>query len=137
LIPQTGRALADLAQKLALSVTPDIQTGYSAANAGMISLLMFALAQETESAISRRLEDGDALRELFDSSGAKTIQAALDAFSASQPMNMTATEVTAWLNKGLSLLVELHAWAEDNDTELDQRIWAFLYQHTERHKIDL
>lgn len=137
MIPHPGRALADLAQKLALTVAPDTGSSYTAANAGMISMLLIALSQETEQAVNHRLQDGEALRRLFESAGDPETQGARDVFSASQPSSMALTEVTAWLNEGLALLIDLHAWAEDFDPDLNLRIWDFLFQHTERYKIDL
>ena len=38
--------------------------------------------------------------------------------------------------EGLDLLIELHAWAEAHNTKLDQSIWSFLLNHTEREKFD-
>jgi hypothetical protein len=46
--------------------------------------------------------------------------------------------VAAWLDDGLALLIELHAWAEEtSDEALDRRIWEFLAAHTDRHRFDL
>lgn len=137
MIPQPGKALTDLAQKLALSVAPEIDSAYGAANVGMISMLLLALGQEAECAISNRLQDAEELRALFEAAGESQGQAARETFATSQPASMNLSDVTAWLDEGLALLIDLHAWAEDNDSTLNSRIWDFLYHHTERHKIDL
>ena len=42
-------------------------------------------------------------------------------------------DVSAWLDGGMRLLIDLHQWAEANDAALNGRIWAFLAEHTERH----
>ena len=57
-------------------------------------------------------------------------------FAASKPATLTHADVSAWLDGGLALLIDLHAWAEQADADLDARIWGFLRRHTERHKLD-
>ena len=58
-------------------------------------------------------------------------------FAASKPDSFTHDEVSAWLDRGLAQLIDLHAWAELEDPELNADIWALLDRHSERHKLNL
>ena len=87
----------------------------------------------------KELTDGDELKMIFTD---PTAAAAPDgparaAFVDSQPAVLTLTAATEWLDQGLALLIDLHAWAEEEDEDLDRRIWAFLAEHTNRHRFDV
>ena len=49
---------------------------------------------------------------------------------------MAHQTVSDWLDEGLGLLIELQTWAEIHDPALDARVWDFLAEHTERHKLE-
>jgi hypothetical protein len=107
------------------------------ADAGLISLLMSLLGEELENGVANRMADAEALKVLFaDNAGDPSAAAARAAFIDSQPESLTLTDVTAWLDQGLALLIDLHAWAEETDDDLNRRIWSFLAAHTDRHKFD-
>ena len=138
MIPRARQALNDLAGRLGSRVIPELGDPFTQADTGLISLLLSLLGEELEQGVANRIADGEALKVLFadapeDAPGADRRAA----FSASEPDALTLSAVTAWLDQGLELLIELHAWAEGVDDALDRRIWAFLVEHTERHKFDI
>jgi hypothetical protein len=138
MIPRAHQALNDLAGRLGTRVIPELGDPFTQADTGLISLLLSLLGEELENGVANRIADGEALRVLFadvpnDAPGADQRAA----FSASEPDALTLSAVTAWLDRGLELLIELHAWAEEQDDGLNRRIWAFLVEHTERHKFDV
>jgi hypothetical protein len=135
-IPRPGSALRDLALLLAMRLAPRIPDAYGAADAGMISMLLGALAYEAESGIERRLADAAGLRVIFQTAAHAPGHDARQAFAASAPESYTQPVVSDWLDVGLELLIELHAWAELHDPALDAQIWAYLSEHTERHKLE-
>jgi len=137
LIPRARQALNDLAGRIGSRIMPELTNPYTVADSGLISLLLSMLSTELESGVARRMEDGEALKALFQSAGGAPDEAPRSAFIASQPASLTLTDVTAWLDHGLTLLIELHAWAEVSDEALNVRIWEFLAAHSERHKFDL
>lgn len=138
MIPRAREALNDLAGRLGMRVIPELANPYTLADTGLISLLMSMLSIELESGVERRMADGAELRALFETATAAPGAEARAAFADSAPESLTLTDVTAWLDQGLALLIELHAWAEaEPDDALDRRIWAFLAAHTERHRFDL
>ena len=70
MIPRPDQALADLAGRIGGTLLPALSTGYGMADAGMISMLLTALAAEASEGIERRMADGRDVAELFDSPAA-------------------------------------------------------------------
>jgi hypothetical protein len=140
-IPRLSQGLADLAGKLATAIAPETSSRFAMASTGMISMLLMALAQDTERAVASRMTDIEELKALFDAAAADPHDLqqaeACTAFRARQPASLRVSDVDALHAEGLRLLIDLHAWAEQHDGPLDQRIWDFLRRHTERHRLDL
>jgi len=136
-IPKPGKALADLAMKLSMSVIPEIESKFAASNAAMTSMLMLALAQDSERAVANRMTDIHELQTLFAETADYPAQAALTAFISRTPASLLLADVDALLAEGMALLIDLHAWAEEADEDSDRRIWQFLLRHTERNKFSL
>ena len=137
MIPRARAALNDLAGRLGARVIPELGDPFSQADTGLISLLMSLLGEELERGVASRIEDGEGLKRLFsDAPAAAPGAEARAGFVDSDPDSLTLTAVTDWLDQGLALLIDLHAWAEDADEDLNRRIWDFLVEHTERHKFD-
>ncbi len=136
MIPRPEQALLDLAGRLGSRVLPELTDPYTIADTGIITMLLGMLAKELASGTARRLEDGEDIRVLFEAATHAPGADDRAAFSASRPADLTLSEVNTWLDRGLSLLTDLHAWAEDEDAALDRAIWDWLGRHTERHRFD-
>ncbi len=139
MITTPGKALGDLAMKLAMSVAPETSSAYVMANAGMIAVLLQAIGQDSERAVANRLQDIAEIKvlfTLFTTEDEAPNPGAREAFLARTPPSMHLSDVTTVHAEGLNLLIELHAWAEANDAELNQSIWTFLLNHTERDKFE-
>lgn len=140
MITSPGKALGDLAMKLAMSVAPETSSAYVMANAGMIAVLLQAIGQDSERAVANRLQDIAEIKVLFrrftDGEDEAPNPSAREAFLDRTPPSMHLSDVTTVHAEGLNLLIELHAWAEANDAELNQSIWTFLLNHTERDKFE-
>lgn len=142
MIPQGGRALKDLAVKLATDLAPAMTTEYGAANAGLMSLLLLALAEEQERAVALRMTDIDEMVALFEAADRQYPQAAAAAqraaWCAGQPESLMLSDVDRHHGQGFELLIALHVFAEtEGASELDRAIWDLLARHTERHSFDL
>ena len=133
MIPRARQALADLAGRLGGRIAPAVGDPYAAVDAGLLTMLMTMLAEELEAGVAKRMADGEALKALFQTAESAPDASARAAFAASEPASLTLTDVGAWLDGGMRLLVDLHQWAEANDPALNGRIWTFLAEHTERH----
>jgi hypothetical protein len=138
MIPHPDRALTDLATRIGGTLLPALSTGYGMADAGMIAMLLQALALEAREGIERRMTDGRELKEIFASPPAQKAPGVEDraAFVASEPESFSHDDVSAWLDGGLTLLIDLHAWAESDHPVLNRAIWEFLDRHSERHRLE-
>ncbi|MEZ5559637.1 MAG: hypothetical protein R3E86_13970 [Pseudomonadales bacterium] len=141
MIPHPGKALADLAVKLASSIAPETNSSFAMANTGLISMLMLALSQDSERAVANRMTDLSALHALFAEAAARYPDApqtgARLSFCKRSPASLLLSDVDAVHADGFSLLIDLHAWAEQHAAELNAQIWDFLLAHTERNRYEL
>jgi hypothetical protein len=100
-----------------------------------------ALAQDAERAVASRLTDIEEMKALFagaaEAAGGAEPGARRSAFRARQPDSLRISDVDEVHAEGLELLIDLHAWAEVHDPDLNARIWDFLLRHTERHRLDI
>ena len=139
MIPSPAQALADLALKLARETAPACGTPYARANTEMTSQLLLALAREAETGVAARMLDIEDMRGLLErgaraASGHSTPDAsAWEDYAELQPDSLSLNNVTRLHGEGLRRLIALHAWAEQNDSELDHDIWQWLSVHTARH----
>ena len=136
MIVTPGKALGDLATKLALSVAPETTSTYAMANAGMISVLLVAISQDSERAIANRLADIEEIKAIFAQADDAPDPGGRFTFSSRAPDSLHLSDVMTHHAEGLNLLIELHTWAETNDSQLDEAIWTFLLNHTEREKFE-
>jgi hypothetical protein len=137
MIPSPAKALVDLAMKLSTGVLPEIGSPYAAANAGMTAVLLIMLSQDSERAIANRMTDISELKVLFAGAGAYPDQDGLEPFAAAEPDSLLLADVDRLHAQGMTLLIDLHAWAESHDPGLDQEIWAFLARHADRNRFDV
>jgi len=137
MIPRPQQALSDLAMKLALSIAPETQSSYAAANAGMIAMLMNCLAQEFDRAAAVRTQDLDELATLFTHLPPTldhTLATDIGAFLRGSVQSLRIEHLNARHAQAMDLLIRLHTWAEQHRAaELDRAIWSFLARHTDRH----
>lgn len=137
MIPKPAKALTDLAMKLSTGVLPEIGSPYAAANAGMTAMLLIMLSQESERAVANRMTDISELKGLFATAVTFPDQSALESFARAEPDSFLLADVDRLHAHGMSLLIELHAWAESRDDPLNEKIWAFLARHAERNRFDI
>ena len=140
MIPQPSRALADLAGKLMNDIAPETASTYAAANTGLIAMLLGALAQDMERAVASRMDDIDEIQRLFTTLGRDCDPANAEErrrYVGRQPASLRLSDVDALHRDGMALLIPVHAWAEDHDSDLDRTIWRLLHRHTERNRLDL
>jgi len=141
MINQPGTQLRDLAVRIATHVLPDMASAYGQADAGLISGLLMALAQDFERAAFNRMTDIEEIQQLFKVTleAGQNIPAtqAMAAFSDAAPASLHLRDLDQLHASGFELLIELHTWAEANDAQLDHAIWSLLRRHSERNKFDV
>jgi hypothetical protein len=139
MIPRLTQGLADLAGKLMRDIAPQAANRYAMADVGMIGMLLAAVAVDTERAVAVRMADIDDMKSLFMEAPGHADPAHRPdraAFLDRAPASLNLSDIDAMHADGLSLLIALHAWAEDAQDELEARIWEFLARHTERNRLD-
>ena len=136
MIPDPPQALDDVAEALG-RLLPELATTYAMADAGMILMLLKALSLELERGVANRLADLDELEVLFAAAEhAPGHQDRADALRQ-RPGALTLSAVRACHDGAMQALIDLHAWAEGADPELNLKIWDFLTRHTDRNSLDV
>ena len=141
MINQPGTQLRDLAIRIATHVLPDMNTAYGQADAGLISGLLMALAQDFERAAFNRMADIEEIQQIFkvakiNHPGLPADQD-MEAFSERAPASLHLQDLDQLHARGFELLIDLHTWAEANNPELNQSIWSLLRRHSERNKFEV
>jgi hypothetical protein len=141
MIPRPAKGLADLAVKLAQSVAPETNSPYAMANTGLISMLLLAMAQDSDRAAANRVADIEDLKRIFERAATDYPDAPGSAvrtnFCAGAPAGLRISELDAFHAEGLAALIDLQDWAETHAPALSLAIWDFLLTHTERNRFDL
>lgn len=127
MIKELGKNLGFIAFKLGMDIAPATNSSYDAASASSFAALLGALAQEADRAVATRMADIDDIRALLPA----------DAELPEKPASWHLDDVNALHAQALTLLIDRHRWAEDNDAELNRSIWQFLNDHAERHSLQL
>ena len=141
--PDVTDVLADLAQRLAGEIAPQVQPAYLAGTLGMTAGLLSAVKEEFDRAAHRRVEENTAIRSLF----GKAEGLALDPGLAERLASLAATKdgdlrVSALEASNATLrgaLIALHAAIETmggaQAEALNAAIWAELTASTERRRL--
>jgi len=137
MIPYPASGLKMLAERVLGTVVPALGSKYAMSDTAMLAMLMVALADEMESGVARRLQDIEAMADLFQVGR----EAGLD---------IAPTESIATGQQTLSLvneihdamtaqLITLHALVEASDDyrELNLAVWRYLQANAERHSLVL
>lgn len=141
MINQPGTQLRDLAIRIATHVLPDMTSAYGQADAGLISGLLMALAQDFERAAFNRMTDIEEIQHLLkgvvEADQNMPATQAMEAFTDAVPTSLHLRDLDQLHARGFELLIELHTWAEANDAQLNHAIWSLLRRHSERNKFEV
>ena len=141
MIPTPRKTLSDIATRIVTHLVPDLQSEYGQADGGLITALLLTLAQDYERAVFNRMTDIEEMQALFGAHLDKRADAdqadSLRAYMSAKPETLMLDDVTKLHARGFELLIELHAWSEQHDAELDGEIWRFLRRHSERNRFDI
>ncbi len=141
MIPNGKSSLEHLAMKLMTSVAPQTTSTYTAANTGLIAMLLQCLAQEYDRAADARLSDIDEIKALLASlppGVPRAVVARIESFRGARPASFRVADVTAHHAEALTLLALVHEHAEQAQlNELDEVIWRFLERMADRHAFNV
>lgn len=140
--PDVSRMLEVSAISLMTRLGPGLPTHYEQSTAGALGALLLALREEFERGAARRVEENDAIRQLFLRAHPVVRDAALGerlhAAAESPSTDLAISALEAENDRLRGLLIELHAHVESLDgpepREVDDAIWRELSRSTERRK---
>ena len=134
MIHNPSQVIQDIAMRMATRVIPELASEYAQADTGLLIGLLGTLSQSYERAAYNLDLDIRDIKALFERAPKDDARAS---YLESQAASLHLKDLTAFHDQGQHLLIELHAWAEENDPALDQAIWKYLRESSERHKFDL
>ena len=138
MIPFPGRTLQELATRLATHIAPRVEGNFGQADAGLLTGLLLTFAQDFERAVDNRMKDIAQTRQIFrETPGTAPGAEARSAFLSKEPASLQLADVNALHDEAFSLLIDLHAWAEQQDESLNLAIWRLLRDHSERNKFEI
>ena len=138
--PSTRAILLDLAQRMGGVFAPDLRSPYLAGSAGLTSAVLMLVAEESDRAAHRLVEENRAIRGVFGDAGRLSPPAALaerlNALSAGEDLDLHVSALQAANDDLRRTLIELHAFVEGETStaarEVEAAIWAELSASTRR-----
>jgi len=145
MIPSPGQTLTDIAVRIATHLMPALNSNFTQADSGLITALLLAFGQDFERAIYNRMTDIDEIKTVcaqvrespIDDRSGLPSQQELDDFMQQTPTTLMLADVNELHAHAMELLIRIHAWAENHDSDLDRQVWRLLRHHCERNKFDL
>lgn len=134
MIHKPSQVIQDIAARLANRIMPELTNEFAQADTGLLIGLLSTLAQDYERAAYNLDLDIKEMKELFERSPEDEARLA---YIQSTPRTIHLADLTEFHDEGRHLLIELHAWAEAHDPQLNQAIWAYLRISHERSKFEL
>ena len=134
MIHKPSQVIQDIAVRMATRIIPELNSEYAQADAGLLIGLLGTLAQDYESAALNLDLDIQAMKAIFKQGPQDS---ARETYIDSQAASLHLRDLTDFHDRGSNLLIELHAWAEENDADLNKAIWAYLRDTSGRHKFEL
>jgi len=143
MMPSHDRFLEVAAAHLMLKVGPALESGYEQSSAIVLGLMLTTLREEFERAAARRVEENDALRDLFAEAAPAVedaeLRSRLEEDAASREASFAVSELEQSNARLRSRLIELHAYVEtlggSDARRIEDAIWRELVASTERRKL--
>lgn len=143
--PDVHVVLENMAAKLMFELAPQMQTPFLQGTITVVGIMMTMLREEWDRVAARRVEENAAMRGVFRDAAPQVadpvLREKLDAAVASTEASLRIADLDA-ANDGLRrLLIELHAWAEEQPGDAARRIEAVIWQEllasTERRRFSI
>jgi hypothetical protein len=143
--PDVGVVLETVAAKLLFEMAPQMQPPFMQGTVTVLGLLLSMLREEWDRCAQRRVDENQAMRQLFRHAlahvGDDGLRRRLADAAEGADASVRLSDLDA-ANDGLrSLLIELHAHVEEQPgaaaREVEERIWQELLASTERRRLSL
>ena len=138
--PDSDFILSSIAAELRANVYPEVQTAYAKANLEQIIQILAGLAEEFDTAASRRIEENQEIREIFAAAASAVMDQPLRGRLENAAKEIeTDYRISALdrINRNLfTLLGELHEHIEslegDEARQIERSIWQTLHMKISR-----
>jgi len=140
MIPNTDTALRLLNRRLMTTLLPDLNSTFVQSDGMLLAMLIENLATEMATGIENRLQDIRDLKAIFHQAiqiiRDKDLDATLGKMMQLQPESMTLADVNSVHDEMQRTLIKLHEQVEIlQHTELNDLIWQYLHDHSDRHQL--
>jgi len=143
--PDVPVVLENVAAKLMFELAPQLRPPFLAGTITVVGVMMTMLREEWDRAAARRVEENAAMRALFREAAAQVgdagLRARLEAAASSAEASLRIADLDAANDELRRLLIELHAWAEEQPGDaarrLETAIWRELLASTERRRFSI
>lgn len=143
MIPNTATALKLLARRIMSRLVPDARSTYAMSDGAMVTMLVSAMAEELESGIDKRIQDIEAMRQIFQLARAvpdPRLRQQMAELLIRDIKPLTLTSVCRIHDDCTKVLIRLHEISEaqgDSGAELSNAIWRYLELHAARHALKI
>jgi hypothetical protein len=140
--PEIPSVFATFAADLVMRVAPAITPAYHQGTISMIATMLAIAAEEWDRAASRRVEENQRLRELFQASlpiAGDDLRSKLESLIETRDDDLRISSLTATNSALRAALIELHEFVETKESaearKIEDRIWKELLESTERRRL--
>jgi hypothetical protein len=138
--PDVAVALGKIGQALLVQIGPEIKEDYAQRSALVATMLLQCAAEEWDRAAARRVEENQALRELFRRAAVEDeeLKEELAEAARGSDEDLRISALDRANDELRALLIELQVYAEAHGaTELEDVIWRELRRSTERRALSV
>lgn len=143
--PDVGVVLETVAAKLLFEMAPQMQPPFMQGTVTVLGLLLSMLREEWDRSAQRRVDENQAMRQLFRHAlahvGDERLRQRLAAASEAADASVRISDLDAANDALRSLLIDLQAYVEEQSDpaarEIETRIWQELLASTERRRLTL
>ena len=138
--PDVAVALGKIGQALLVQIGPEIKADYAQRSALVATMLLQCAAEEWDRAAARRVEENQALRELFRRAAVEDegLKERLGQAARASDEDLRISALDGANDELRALLIELQVYAETRGaTELEDEIWRELRRSTERRALSV
>ena len=138
--PDVAVALGKIGQALLVQIGPEIKAEYAQRSALVATMLLQCAAEEWDRAAARRVEENQALRELFRGTAVEHegLRERLAEAARGSDDDLRISALDRANDELRALLIELQVYAETHGaTELEDTIWRELRRSTERRALSV
>ena len=137
--PSIDHALTTFTGRFIEKIVPDIRSEFNQSETVTMATLLAVAAEDYDKAADVRVNEISAIKELFRNTecAERGLSERLDALVAKEPVDYRISNLQALVEELNAALIDLHAWADEQDPSLSVRIWSLLKDLAWSRRIEL